>query len=92
MCRRLRARRRWRPRPWHSRLPRRFEVEHWGYEPAGLNQFEVKDRTLPGRDPFDPPPKPARTEDEEGDRIWTFAPDEVPFCEVVEVELEGEAP
>jgi hypothetical protein len=62
-----------------------------GYDPAGLNQFELEGRLLPGQDPFGPDPKPARAgeEDKEGDELFTFAPDEVPFYEVVEVELEG---
>jgi hypothetical protein len=64
-----------------------------GYEPAGVNQFELEGRLLPGQDPFGPAPKPARAdeEDEEGDEIFTYAPDEVPFYEVIEVELEGVA-
>lgn len=74
------------------------EREQWagtignvGYEPAGANQFELEGRLLPGQDPFGPDPKPALAdqEDEEGDEIFTFAPDEVPFFEVIEVELEG---
>jgi hypothetical protein len=69
---------------------RRFQQEGWGYEPAGLNQFDLEGRLLPGADPFGPPPQPARTEDDEGDEIWTFTPDEVPFFEVVEIELEGD--
>jgi hypothetical protein len=44
---------------------------------------------LPGQDPFGPAPKPTLEEDEDGDEIVTFAPDEVPFYEVIEVELEG---
>ena len=61
------------------------------FTPAGMNQFELEGRLLPGQDPFGPDPKPARAdeEDEEGDEIFTFAPDEVPFYEVIEVELEG---
>ena len=60
-----------------------------GYEPAGANQFELEGRLLPGQDPFGPDPKPALAgeEDEEGDEIFTFAADEVPFYEVIEVEL-----
>jgi hypothetical protein len=57
------------------------------YEPAGLNQFDPEGRLLPGQGPFDPAPEPTWTgEDEKG---WTYTPDEVPFYEVVEVELEG---
>ena len=64
---------------------------HLGYEPAGVNQFELEGRLLPGQDPFGPGPKPARAaeEDEDGCEIFTYAPDEVPFFEVIEVELEG---
>lgn len=64
-----------------------------GYEPAGLNQFEMKDRLPPGYDPFGPPPRPAGGGKlmEEGYTLETFAVDEVPFFEVVEVELEGMA-
>jgi hypothetical protein len=75
------------------------ERENWdvmisgggGYEPAGVNQFELEGRLLPGQDPFGPDPKPARAdeEDDDGCGIFTFAPDEVPFYEVNEVELEG---
>ena len=84
------------------RRGRAEERENWvgmlgedgvGYEPAGVNQFELEGRLLPGQDPFGPAPKPARAdeEDEEGDEIFTCAPDEVPFYEVIEVELEGVA-
>ncbi|HET6573017.1 MAG TPA: hypothetical protein VFG68_05400 [Fimbriiglobus sp.] len=60
-----------------------------GYAPAGANQFDLEGRLLPGQDPFGPTPKPTLEEDEEGDEICTFAPDEMPFYEVIEVELEG---
>ena len=73
------------------------EAESWdgmaadiGYEPAGANQFELNGRVLPGRSPFDPEPTPQRTEpDEEGDEVFTFTAREVPFWEVIEIELEG---
>jgi hypothetical protein len=70
---------------------RHFERDGWGYEPAGLNQFDLEGRLLPGRAPFDPEPSPTERLDEDGEELWTFAPDEVPFYEVVEVELEGAA-
>lgn len=61
----------------------RTSVLGWGEDDA---MFQLNDRTLPGRTPFDPPPEPV-TPDEYGDVLFT-AP-EVPFCEVIEVELEG---
>jgi hypothetical protein len=65
-------------------------AHEYGYEPAGANQFELNDRVLPGRSPFEPPPTPERTEpDEDGDPLDTFAAHEVPFWEVIEIELEG---
>jgi hypothetical protein len=70
---------------------RHFQRDGWGYAPAGLNQFELCGRLLPSHDPFGPEPSPTRTTDEDGDPIWTFTPDEVPFYEVIEVELEGVA-
>lgn len=68
-----------------------FEDFDVGYEPAGIYQFELEGRTLPGRDPFGPEPTPTGGVDEEGDELFTFAPDEVPFFEVVEIEMEGES-
>ncbi len=61
-----------------------------GYEPAGLNQFDPEDRLLPGQDPFGPVPKPANDVDEEGDELGTFTADEMPYFEVVELDLEGQ--
>jgi hypothetical protein len=59
------------------------------YEPAGLNQMELNDRVLSGRDVFDPPPEPEKPAvDDEGHQYHTFTPNEVPFYEVVEIELE----
>jgi hypothetical protein len=68
-----------------------FQSGNLGYEPAGLNQFDLEGRLLPGQAPFGPPPAPARagTEVEDEDPIFTFAPNEVPFFEVVEIDLEG---
>jgi hypothetical protein len=51
--------------------------------------IDLEGRLLPGQDPFGPAPKPTLEEDEDGDEIFTFAPDQVPFYEVIEVELEG---
>lgn len=75
-----------------------FAVEAWGdnireygFEEAGDNQFELNDRVLPGQSPFDPPPTPAKPEvvDEDGTDFGTFTAHEVPFWEVIEIELEG---
>jgi hypothetical protein len=73
------------------------EAEGWGemaldmgFEEAGANQFELNDRVLPGRSPFDPPPKPTKPpEDEDFGNL--FPADEVPFYEVIEIEMEGVA-
>lgn len=58
-----------------------------GYEPAGLNQFDIEERLLPGQDPFDPPMESSFI-DTEGDEFHTLTPDQVAFYEVVELELE----
>jgi hypothetical protein len=50
--------------------------------------FEMNDRTLPGASPFDPPLEPIHPP-EYGDVLFTAA--EVPFWEVIEIELEGVA-
>ncbi len=62
-----------------------------GFEEAGANQFELNDRVLPGRSPFDPPPTPEgpTVDDGYGDDFGTFTAAEVPFYEVIEIELEG---
>jgi hypothetical protein len=60
------------------------------YEPAGLNQLDLECRLLPGQDPFGPPAAPLEwTGHEEEEKGWTFPPNEVPFYEVGEIELEG---
>ncbi len=65
-------------------------AQEYGYEPAGANQFELNDRVLPDRSPFDPDTTPVRTgPDVDGDEIFTFTAREVPFWEVIEIELEG---
>lgn len=48
--------------------------------------FEANGRVFPGRSPFDPPPEP-NNPPEFGDVLYT--PAEVPFWEVIEIELEG---
>jgi hypothetical protein len=68
-------------------------VREYGYEPAGGNQFELNNRLLPDRSPFDPPPTPLPPDVEddapEAVEAGTFSADEVPFWEVIEIELEG---
>lgn len=68
-------------------------VREYGYEPAGGNQFELNDRVLPGASPFDRPPKPGPPDPEddapEAAECGKFSADEVPFWEVIEIELEG---
>jgi hypothetical protein len=61
-----------------------------GYEPAGLNQFDLEGRLLPGQNPFGEPIT-SGVVDEEGEEWHTFAPEQVAFFEVVEIELEGGA-
>jgi hypothetical protein len=61
-----------------------------GYEPAGDNQFDMQERLFPGQGPFEPKRQPARQDEVDDEQLWTFTADEVPFFEVVEVELEGE--
>jgi hypothetical protein len=60
----------------------RSAVRQWDSHDA----FEAGDRTFPGRSPFDPPPEPVNPP-EYGDVLYTAA--EIPFWEVVEIELEG---
>jgi hypothetical protein len=55
----------------------------FGYEEAGANQFELNFRLLPGTTPFDPPIQSANEE------FGTFSAAEVPFWEIIEIELEG---
>jgi hypothetical protein len=50
--------------------------------------FEMNDRTPPGTTPFDPPLEPIHPP-EYGDVLFTAT--EVPFWEVIEIELEGVA-
>jgi hypothetical protein len=61
-------------------------------EAAGFEQypFDMEDRLFPGQDPFGPPRKPPAEREEEDDEPGLYATDEVPFCEVVELELEGQ--
>lgn len=70
--------------------------EEWagtlGGSGMGANQFDLEDRRLPGQDPLDPPARPPEGRDEgDEDAGYMFGPDEVPFYEVVEIELEGGA-
>jgi hypothetical protein len=55
-----------------------------------LYPFDMQERLFPGQDPFGPPVLPPRRspEDEEEDEDGMFAVDEVPFFEVLELELE----
>lgn len=64
-------------------------AEDFGYEPAGAHQFELNDRVLPGRSPFDPSPTPEEPAREADFEFHTFTAQEVPFWEVIEIELEG---
>jgi hypothetical protein len=61
----------------------RESVRGWGKDELG---FELNGRTLPDRTPFDPPPEPAVTPEWE-EVLYTAG--EMPFWEVVEIELEG---
>lgn len=60
-----------------------------GFEEAGANQFELNDRVMPGASPFDQPPTPEPDEDAFGEDFGTYSAYEVPFYEVIEIELEG---
>jgi hypothetical protein len=66
-----------------------FEEFDMGYAPAGLNQFDLEGRLMPGWSPFEPTPTPTWTGGEDREGYNTFPPEEVAFFEVVEVELEG---
>jgi hypothetical protein len=69
---------------WHE------DASEHGFEEAGANQFELNDRVLPGASPFDPPPKPKPPKPgDEREDFGTFTAHEVPFWEVIEIELEG---
>jgi len=66
-----------------------FQEFDMGYEPAGLNQFDLEGRLLPGQDPFGPPVTSGAVDDE-GEEWHTFSPPQVAFYEVIELELEGQ--
>lgn len=64
------------------------EDEEGGLPAYELYPFDMETRLFPGRDPFDPPvTAPKRGDDDEPGE---FAVDEVPFYEVIEVELPEE--
>jgi hypothetical protein len=66
-----------------------FQEFDVGYQPAGLHQFDLEGRLLPGQDPFGPPVSSSFV-DTEGDEWDTLAPSQVAFYEVIELELEGQ--
>jgi hypothetical protein len=60
-----------------------------GVRVSGDNQFDMEDRLFPGQDPFAPRPGPSRQTVVDDIPVGTFTAEEVPFFEVVEIELEG---